>query len=381
MSVARFVFFITIILAAYGGANLYIARRLYQWLGAMSLNIDPRIYAVVFILVAISIFLGYLLPRGIGGVFMWVGAYWLGIFVYLLIFTFIADAAVLLGGLARLFPRPAPQSVLFFKGLAVALLTVGVVCYGLFNATQIRTVAYEVQLGGAALDGMRIVMIGDSHMGGINGFERNLEDIVQKINSLEPDIVCLVGDIFSDDFSSIRDPSRVVALLGQIDSTFGVFACLGNHDGGRTLDQKLDLLERGGITLLNDEYAIIDGRLALVGRLDPSPVGGFGGLERREFPDIIASLDADLPIVVMEHSPSHVGEYGGEVDLILAGHTHGGHIFPGGLITRAIFIVDYGHLKMDGEGPHVIVTSGVSTWGPPLRVGTHNEIVSIVLRT
>jgi hypothetical protein len=82
----------------------------------------------------------------------------------------------------------------------------------------------------------------------------------------------------------------------------------------------------------------------------------------------------------MEHNPSHIDEYGSEADLILAGHSHRGQMFPGSLVTRAMFTVDYGYYQADANSPHVIVTSGVSTWGPPMRVGTNNEIVSITLR-
>jgi hypothetical protein len=87
-----------------------------------------------------------------------------------------------------------------------------------------------------------------------------------------------------------------------------------------------------------------------------------------------------MPVIVMEHNPAHIGEYGKEVDLILAGHTHKGQAFPGSLVTRAMYTVDYGYYQKDTDSPHVIVTSGAGTWGTPMRVGTNNEIVSIVLR-
>ena len=141
----------------------------------------------------------------------------------------------------------------------------------------------------------------------------------------------------------------------------------------------ITFLERSNIKLLNDEYEIIDERLVLLGRVDPSPIGGFDELKRKDVTEIIASLDANMPIVVMDHTPSNIEQYGEEVDLVLAGHTHRGQIFPGNLITNAVFEVDYGHYQKDAASPHVIVTSGVGTWGMPMRVGSNNEIVSINL--
>ena len=120
--------------------------------------------------------------------------------------------------------------------------------------------------------------------------------------------------------------------------------------------------------------------MALFGRVDPSPIGGFGELKRKEITESIASLDPKLPVVVMDHTPSNIEQYGENVDLVLAGHTHKGQIFPGSLITNAVFVVDYGHYQKDTVSPHVIVTSGVGTWGMPMRVGSNNEIVSINLR-
>ena len=227
---------------------------------------------------------------------------------------------------------------------------------------------------------MSIVLIADSHLGSINSCESRLEGIVQTINKMSPDIVCIAGDLFNDDFGAIRDPERASSLFKGINATHGVFACLGNHDGGSTLGQMKDFLEESNIKLLNDEYEIIDGRLALFGRVDSSPRGGFGELSRQDISDAITSVSVNMPVVVMDHNPSNIDEYGSEVDLILAGHSHAGQIFPGNLLSRALFTVGYGHYQKDTASPHVIVTSGASTWGPPFRIGTSNEIVRIVIK-
>jgi predicted MPP superfamily phosphohydrolase len=194
-------------------------------------------------------------------------------------------------------------------------------------------------------------------------------------------LVCLAGDIFNTDYDLIRDPDRVVELFKGLKSTYGVYACLGNHDGGRTLDKLLGLLERSRVRVLNDEHEIVGGRLILIGRLDSSPIGGFGGRRRRDLAEILSRAHGlGLPVVVLDHSPGHIGEYDGRVDLVLSGHTHRGQVFPISLITRAIYEVDYGHYRKDGESPQAVVTSGAGTCALPMRVGTNNEIVEIQLR-
>jgi predicted MPP superfamily phosphohydrolase len=228
---------------------------------------------------------------------------------------------------------------------------------------------------------MNIVLISDLHLGDVNS-ERHLERVAQKINSLNPDIVCIVGDIFNDDFYTIRDPGRTSELLENIEATYGVFASLGNHDGNMagTLNQMMDFLEQSNVELLNCEHIIIDERLILIGRLDASPIGGFGEMSRKDFADILAQIEAEsLPIVVMDHNPANISEYCENIDLILAGHTHGGQIFPGNLIVRAFHTARHGHYQINEGNTHVVVTQGAGTWLMPLRVGTDNEVVKLLL--
>ncbi|MGG2113425.1 metallophosphoesterase [Bacillus subtilis] len=368
------------ILTFYGGSSFYIGRKIFQWMKLLFPQINGTIYGVIYVFFALSLIMVFLpLPAIIKGVMSWIGSYWMGILIYLVIFFLLADLLILTGSILKIIPTPIPQSIPFFATLAVILLTVSFVSYGIYNANQIKHVSYDIQTKETTLsDGMKIILISDLHLGAVNS-EKRLESIVQKINKLEPDLVCIAGDIFNDDYNALQDPERAINLLKSITATYGVYGSLGNHDGGKTFGDMINFLERSDIRLLNDEYVIIDERLVLFGRVDPSPIGGFGELKRKDVSEMIASLDASMPIVVMDHTPSNLVQYGNEVDLVLAGHTHRGQIFPGNLITNAVFEVDYGYYQKDADSPNVIVTSGVGTWGMPMRVGSNNEIVSIIL--
>ena len=375
----NFIFAAIIMLSVYAGSNYYIAKRAYQWFNLISVNINWKIFAVIYICIAFSIVFGFLpVPSGIRRIINWISAYWMGVYLYLLMFILLADMGCLLGSFIKLIPKPVPHNIHFFAGLMVVVLTAGLICYGAYNATRPKHVSYTVQLDTPLPHEMNIVLISDLHLGAVNS-EKNLSGIVREINALEPDIVCIAGDIFNDNFNAIRSPSEAMDLLKSITAKYGVYACLGNHDGGKSFNEMTSFLERCGIKLLNDEYAIIDNRIVLFGRVDSSPIGGFGGLKRKDITETINSKGNDLPVVVMDHNPSNIKQYGNEADMLLSGHTHRGQIFPANLITRALFTVDYGHYQKDG-GPHVIVTSGAGTWGMPMRIGTNNEIVSITLR-
>ncbi len=117
---------------------------------------------------------------------------------------------------------------------------------------------------------------------------------------------------------------------------------------------------------------IVDERFIVAGRRDSAPIGYSG--ELREELDIPVS---DLPVIVMDHQPSNIDEYGSEVDLIVSGHTHRGQMFPFNYATDLLFDVDYGYYRESDDSPQVIVTSGAGSWGPPMRVYSRSEIVQI----
>jgi len=374
------IFALILILLIYGGANFYVATKLFKFINSRSKRIKLMPFAGIYTFFPLALIAGFFsLPFGISAVMRFIGMHWIGTGLYLLLFFLLADMLILFAKITKIINNDAPLRVRFYSGLTVILSALAIVSYGMYNANHIKHVSYEIQLKKNTLNNMKIVLISDLHLGEI-GSEKNLEKIVQMINSRNPDIVCLAGDIFNDNYYAIRNPERAIALFKSIKSKHGVYASLGNHDGGHTFNKMMELLEKSNIILLKDEYRIIDGRLALFGRLDHRPIGGFGQLKRRDITETIISVSANMPVIVMDHNPVNIRDYDREADLILAGHTHKGQVFPGNLVTRAINVVDYGHYQKDAMSPHIIVSSGVNTWGPPMRIGTHNEVVTILLR-
>lgn len=384
MSAAGMIISFMVMLLALGGADYYIARRLYQCISFILPQINTGIYTGVSVFIAFVIIFGFArtllpVPRAIKNVLGFIGSYGMGIMIYLLLFFVMADVVLLLGKMIRVIPDSMSQGLRFYSGWIVVLLTIGTVSYGIYNANQIKHVSYDIGLKESALASeLKIVLISDLHLGALHS-EKRLENMVQEINALQPDLVCIAGDIFDNDYYAIHNPEEAIGLLKDITAAYGVYASLGNHDGGETVSEMLSFLKRSNINVLNDEFVIIGGQLALAGRLDSAPIGGWEDMSRRALPEVMAGVDLKLPVVVMDHNPANIDEYGSEIDLILAGHTHRGQLFPGSLFTRAMFVVDYGHYQKDGNSPHVVVTSGVGTWGMPMRVGTNNEIVSILL--
>ncbi|MBQ7097515.1 MAG: metallophosphoesterase [Clostridia bacterium] len=380
----RFIVGIIIVFAVFGSANYYIARRIWQCIHIVFPKLNKGIFLGVLALLMLLSVIGFAksflpLPDAVKSVVGAVGMYWLGIFIFFLVFFLLADCILLLGKFARLIPSPLPEKVRLYSGLAVVLVVGFLTVYGIYNAKQISFVSYDIPLEENRLDGeMNVVLISDLHLGAL-GSESKLINAVEKINELKPDMVCIAGDIFDNDFYAVKNPEKAAEALKGIRTRYGVFACLGNHDAGTTVDEMLSFLEQSNVKILLDEYTVIDNRLILVGRVDGDPIGGFPEAERKTADYVLADVDKNLPVLVMDHNPSNIDEYGNEVDLIVSGHTHKGQIFPGNLITNMIYTVDYGHYRKNSDSPHVVVTSGLGTWGMPMRVGTKSEIVSIKL--
>jgi len=353
------------------------------------------------------------LPRKAHRRVSWFGSYWMGLFAYLMFWFVVADALFVGALLLGVVPWPAPADLLDRGWLAAAAAAAITAAYGILNALRIRNVRYEIGLdrlqpaglAGPAADqaaasaedpaapptgsaSLHIVVISDLHLGAVHS-ERRFARVVDKILALQPDLILIPGDLFNDDINRIQHPERVQRLFRRLaeHAPCGVYASLGNHDGGRTFPRMVEFVRGSGVTLLMEETAVADsplGRIALVGRLDPSPIGGYGDLRRKPTKELFAEVEElapGLPVIVLDHTPPRLAKYAGKADLVVSGHTHKGQVFPNSVLTRFLYEVDYGHARKEPDGPHIVVTSGAGLWGMPLRVGSSNEIVEIVLRT
>lgn len=373
------IFFLIVFLAIFIWMIFYVGRRLYQFLKYLKPNVPWYSFTIVYLIMVATLFIDFMSLTSKGAyVVAWIGAHWMGIFMYFLLFFVIADIVLLLMRLLK--KDVVTENMRFIFRLSAVVVALLLCSYGFYNAMQIKEVAYDVKLSDAGdAKGLKIVLISDVHLGAVKS-ENRLEEIVQKINAKNPDIVAIAGDLFNDDYTSLKNTERAKELFRSIEAKYGVYASLGNHDSGKTFKQMVQFMKDCNMKLLNDEYVVIDNRLVLIGRVDSSPIRGFDGLVRKSIEPLFNQLDSSLPVIVMDHNPENVGQYGENVDLILSGHTHKGQVFPANLVTKMMYEVDYGHGYLGENRPQIVVSSGVGTWGMPMRVATNNEIVTITIR-
>ncbi|MDR1264420.1 MAG: metallophosphoesterase [Propionibacteriaceae bacterium] len=309
----------------------------------------------------------------------WAGDLVMAALLYAMLAALLIELARLVGRLTGWLPQPTPRRLILITGVVVVALIASLLAYGLANRTyHLAQTDYSLELTADDPDQAPVtaVLVSDLHLGQINR-AGHLAKVVDAVLATDPDIVLVAGDIFDGDFRAIGDPAPIKAQLERLRAPLGVFAILGNHDAGSTNDQMVAFIEDCGLTLLADQAVEIDGRFSLVGRRDSSPIGQ--AAERQAVPQL-ADGSLTRPVIVLDHQPSHLREYLGQADLMLSGHTHQGQIFPVNLMVKALFEVAYGYYQVPDADLQAIVTSGAGTWGPPLRIASNSEIVTITWR-
>ena len=152
----------------------------------------------------------------------------------------------------------------------------------------------------------------------------------------------------------------------------------GNHDKGYgnyrdfSLNELYDELEKNGVVILKDESVLIDDKFYLVGRNDRSDP------ERAPVSELTAELDSDKYTIILDHQPNdYAAEAETSADLVLSGHTHGGHIFPAGLVGLAMGANDRVYGTEVRNDTTFVVTSGISGWAIPFKTGCISEYVIV----
>jgi predicted MPP superfamily phosphohydrolase len=240
---------------------------------------------------------------------------------------------------------------------------------------QIKTLELTIRKK-SSLHELNIAMISDIHLGTVickNHFMR----IVNKINSLNPDIVLCAGDLVDEDVEPVIR-QNLGETIRQIKSKYGIYGITGNHEYIGGVEAACKYLTEHGVVMLRDSSVQIAGAFTLVGREDVS-IRQFNGGNRKPLGELMTNVDKSLPVILMDHQPLHLNEPVEQgVDLQLSGHCHNGQLWPFNYLTDAVYEIGYGYKKKGNT--HIYVSCGVGTWGPPMRTGSRPEVVNVKLK-
>ncbi len=348
---------ILVAIAIYSLITYYIGYNGWVWLRTTLLKKHKKIYVAIIIFLAISIFAGQFLPIAM---FKIIGSIWMAILAF----------SLLVLPITNIIYFALKKKGIFWIGFSVVSLFVCLYIYGSFNAWSPVIKTYDIAIDKKSkLPELKIVMASDFHLGSIVGIN-HLERFEALVKQEKPDIVLIPGDIIDDNIEPFLK-NKMSNIIGKIEAPLGVYAVLGNHDYyGNDMVAVIEEMEKIGVQMLMDEYVSTNQDLYIVGRKEHTDK------TRKNISDFMQDLDVNKPIIMMDHQPKDLAEaQENGVDLLLSGHTHGGQIAPGNLITNMIFENDYGYLRK--ENLHSIVSSGFGTWGPALRIGTRSEVVVI----
>lgn len=223
------------------------------------------------------------------------------------------------------------------------------------------------------LAGLKVVFGSDLHYKKYE--KRRLIRDVKKINEQNADIVLLGGDYVSGHKKgSSLDTNLIAAELGKIKSKFGTFAVLGNHDGWQGAEQIKREFENKGIVVLKNSNISIDYKEKEI------YIAGVEDIQTGN-PDIEKTLKkTKSPIIMLSHNPDIIDNVPVNVNLLLAGHLHGGQIripVTGAVITPSKYGTKYASGLFNVNGKKMLVTKGIGTSILPVRFNCFPEIVVI----
>ena len=241
--------------------------------------------------------------------------------------------------------------------------------YGTLNAAHVRIRRVSVHLPNLPESWRErtAAFVSDLHLGHIRNV-RFSRRIVDTLAALKPSIVFIGGDLYD---GTHVDARRVVEPWSKTPTPLGTYLIAGNHEmfAGRA---SLKAAENAGIRVLNDEKVVVDG-MQIVG------VDYHASASANRFELMLHHMDIDpnRASILLNHSPNRlaVAERAG-ISLQLSGHTHRGQLLPVRWVVERIFGPYAYGLHAFGK-MMVYTSSGVGTWGPPMRVGTQPEVVLI----
>ncbi|MGW2520159.1 metallophosphoesterase [Streptomyces sp. NPDC001617] len=271
-------------------------------------------------------------------------------------------------------PAPDPSRRLFVSRVvagaaaAAAVGTVGYGTYGVLRGPRVKRVTVSLAKLPRAAHGYRIAVVSDIHLGPILG-RGFAQKVVDTINSTQPDIVAVVGDLVD---GSVKDLGPAAAPLRQLNAPS--YFVTGNHEYFSGAEQWVEEVRRLGLLPLENARTELP-------YFDLAGVNDIAGESEGQGPDFGKALgdrDTARACVLLAHQPVQIHEaVRHHVDLQLSGHTHGGQLWPGNFVAAAANPTLAG---LDRYGDtQLYVSRGAGAWGPPTRVGAPSDITVIEL--
>lgn len=356
--------FFMIFFAAYIGGNIYIFVRALQLLAGWS-PLAKVLFSILFWLVAFAMVISLFardagLPDAVMRGLYQVGSVWMVFILYMVLFMVVLD-------IASLFIPSLRYGFLYAVGATILLLV-----YGYWNYLHPQVEHIDIVLDKPIDGDLTIVAVSDVHLG--DGTDkRALQRYVRMINGQNPDVVLIGGDLVDNSLRPLLHQNMAV-VLSQLKAPQGIYMAAGNHEYISGIEAVQEYLHSTPITLLRDSVVALPNGVQIVGRDDRV------NRHRMSLESLLLQCNASQPIILIDHQPYGLQQADDAgVDLLFSGHTHHGQVWPISLLTDHIYEQSHGYRKW--RNAHIFVSSGLSLWGPPFRIGTHGDMAVFHLKS
>lgn len=225
------------------------------------------------------------------------------------------------------------KAIIFF--LVLTIIIISILLYSRYIATKnIKTKEYKIINNNFTGEyyGLKIAHITDIHYGKTT-FDKELKELVKKVNRTKPDIVVFTGDLIDQDTKlSNEKKDKISSILSKLNAKIGKYAISGNHD---YYFKEWDLLiENSGFINLNDKYDQIyleSDKYILISGISTNSYGDKNINEKlKESKDFLKDKkDSEKPIysILLMHEPDFIDNINlDNYNLVLSGHSHNGQI-------------------------------------------------------
>ena len=353
--------YLLIIITLYLAGNAYIFIRAKQALKVKSLGV--KIFLTVLFWICALSFFGTMLARNLEmPVFISHSMYTIG--TSWLIFTLYMALFLLLFDILKLF-----KVVCKYRFYLSLVFTLGLLGYGVYNYHHPETNVVSILTNKRYEDtpqAIKIVAISDVHLGNGTG-KAALKKYVEMINAQHPDLILISGDLIDNSVVPLYT-ENMAEELANLKAPMGIYMVLGNHEYISGIDESIRYIKSTQIQLLSDSVVTLPNGIQLIGRDDRH------NRKRRSLQELMVNIDKSKPIILLDHQPFDLEKTeAAGIDLQFSGHTHHGQVWPMSLVTDYIYEQSHGYRQWGDT--HIYVSSGLSLWGPPFRIGTESEMV------
>ena len=278
----------------------------------------------------------------------------------------------------------------YFVGLSLNLIFLIAYLQGTYNCNEleIRSLTIEIENLPQEFDGLKIAVLGDTHLGNFAKYKKYFNQIGNAINSHNVDLLLFTGDLVN---TMPKEGVPFIPFFNSLNVKYGKYAVMGNHDFCKYFDWSDEIVKETmiyntkkmynscGFSLLENEYVLLEkdtlSKICIVGADET------GNLQET-FKDCPSEVFKILLIHNVKDSEIQIAR-NKDIGLTISGHTHAlqcAYNILGKKISPAQLLFKHWDGLYNIENKYLFVTRGVGYAGIPVRMGLKPEVSILELR-